>query len=68
MEMMQQWESLLVVYIKQQMEVMGQSQNVAEVCVELKGDADKQFVYFLYYQRRTDGKHRQRSCHKTETL
>lgn len=34
MEMMQQWESLLVVYIKQQMEATGQSENVAEVCVE----------------------------------
>lgn len=67
MEMMQQWEPLLVVYIKDQMEVMDQSEKVVEVC-GMKGDADKQFVYFLYYHRRTDGKHRQCRCHKAVTL
>lgn len=55
MGMMQQWEPLVVVYIKEQMEP---SEPIGDCCGDVwrksvrdRGEADKQFVYFQHYHR-----------------
>lgn len=63
MEMMQQWEPLLLVYIKGQMDQWANKRPLSRGTRE-RGEADKQFVHVQHYQRHTDGKHRQCSRHK----